>query len=228
MQHAAHREVPANITWFHSIDLGGGVVTPGFKSNQMCNDEANTIFGYPVKGKTFLDIGAWDGFFSFEAKRRGAARVLATDHYCWSGPGWGTQDGFNWVRDVTGSKVEDMDIDPTQISPETVGEFDVVLLSGVIYHVRDPLTVIENAGRVAKECLIIETCLALFDEPDPAMLFVNGMAFNKDPTNYYIPNRAAVVAMLKYCGFKTVMTADHPDNHLVPRENARAYFFATR
>ena len=41
-----------------------------------------------------LDIGAWDGFFSFEAERRGASRVLATDHFCWSGEGWGTKAGF--------------------------------------------------------------------------------------------------------------------------------------
>ncbi|KAK0349139.1 hypothetical protein LTR94_034365, partial [Friedmanniomyces endolithicus] len=100
----------------------------------MCNAEAGTIFSYPVKGKTVLDIGAWDGFFSFEAERRGASRVLATDHFCWSGPGWGNQDGFKWVREATGSKVEDLDIDPMQITPEAVGEFDVVLLSGVIYH----------------------------------------------------------------------------------------------
>jgi tRNA (mo5U34)-methyltransferase len=226
LQHA-NLELPANINWFHSIDVGNGVITPGFKSHEMCNAEAGTIFSYPVKGKTVLDIGAWDGFFSFEAERRGASRVLATDHFCWSGPGWGNQDGFKWVREATGSKVEDLDIDPMQITPEAVGEFDVVLLSGVIYHVRDPLSVIERAARVTKECLIIESWLMPTDDPDPTMLFVNGMEFNKDPTNFYLPNRAAVVAMMKYCGFKNVLTADYPINGMPP-ENRRGYFFGTR
>src|SRR5205085_2138762 len=34
--------------------------------------------------KTVLDINTGDGFFSFEAERRGAARVVALDHYMWA------------------------------------------------------------------------------------------------------------------------------------------------
>src|SRR5205807_7937958 len=37
-----------------------------------------------LQGKSVLDIGAWDGFFSFAAERAGAARVVALDHYAWS------------------------------------------------------------------------------------------------------------------------------------------------
>ncbi|HEX7784685.1 MAG TPA: hypothetical protein VF653_00555, partial [Methylomirabilota bacterium] len=71
--------------WFHSIDLGHGVVTPGTKPSKALRAEADAIFGpLDLRGKSVLDIGAWNGYFSFEAKRRHAERVLATDHYCWS------------------------------------------------------------------------------------------------------------------------------------------------
>jgi hypothetical protein len=66
------REV-AGIRWFHRIDLGGGVVTAGEDDTP---DKLSTL-GLPERldGLSVLDIGAWDGFFSFEAERRGARRV---------------------------------------------------------------------------------------------------------------------------------------------------------
>ncbi|HEY8641609.1 MAG TPA: TIGR04290 family methyltransferase, partial [Candidatus Dormibacteraeota bacterium] len=89
------REVAAH-RWFHTIDLGDGVVTPGDDDSPA---KLRTL-GLPdrLDGLSVLDVGAWDGFFSFEAERRGAARVLATDDFCWSGPGWGSKAGFDLVH----------------------------------------------------------------------------------------------------------------------------------
>ena len=70
--------------WFHSVDLGDGVITPGFKTSEILAGETANMKLPDVQGKTVLDIGAWDGYFSFEAERRGARRVLALDHYVWS------------------------------------------------------------------------------------------------------------------------------------------------
>jgi tRNA (mo5U34)-methyltransferase len=70
--------------WFHSIDLGAGVVTPGTKSAEHLAGEAAALRLPDLRGRSVLDIGAWDGFYSFEAERRGAARVVALDHYAWS------------------------------------------------------------------------------------------------------------------------------------------------
>jgi tRNA (mo5U34)-methyltransferase len=70
--------------WWHSIDLGRGVVTQGHKSSQRLEEELAAYQFPDLKGRTVLDIGAWDGFFSFEAERRGAARVVALDHFVWS------------------------------------------------------------------------------------------------------------------------------------------------
>ena len=93
-----------------------------------------------LEGLTVLDIGAWDGFFSFECERRGASRVVAADYYSWHGPGWGTKAGFQLAREALGSRVEDVDIDVMDLSPERVGTFDVVLFLGVLYHLRHPLS----------------------------------------------------------------------------------------
>ena len=68
----------------HSLDLGHGVVTPGATpAVQLCAKWDS--MGLPdLRGKSVLDIGAWDGWFSFEAERRGAARVVALDRYVWA------------------------------------------------------------------------------------------------------------------------------------------------
>jgi tRNA (mo5U34)-methyltransferase len=72
------------IFWWHSIDLGQGVVTPGHKTPEVLRAELEKQRWPDLRDKTVLDVGAWDGFFSFEAERRGASRVVALDHYAWS------------------------------------------------------------------------------------------------------------------------------------------------
>ena len=61
------------IKWFHSLTLNGEVM-PGDRPADILEREAAAVFAHPLVGKSVLDIGAWDGYFSFEAERRGAAR----------------------------------------------------------------------------------------------------------------------------------------------------------
>lgn len=68
------REVNSVPFWWHSIDLGDGVVTPGYKTPEMLARELDAMRLPDVRGSTVLDIGGWDGFFAFEAERRGAPR----------------------------------------------------------------------------------------------------------------------------------------------------------
>jgi hypothetical protein len=131
------REAVAGIKWWHSIDLGHGIVTPGL------DDSPGKLRDLKLPPRlddcSVLDIGDWDGFFSFEAGRPGASRVLATDSYAWEGVNVGSKHGFELAREALGSNVEDLHVDPTALSPEAVGEtFDVVLFLGVLYHLRDP------------------------------------------------------------------------------------------
>jgi tRNA (mo5U34)-methyltransferase len=198
---ALKREV-ARINWWHRIDLGNGVVTPGL-SNPAARLKQ---FGIPedLQGKTVLDIGAWDGFFSFEAERRRAKRVLATDSFCWGGDGWGTKAGFELARKALNSKVEDMEIDVLDISPETVGVFDLVLFLGVLYHMRHPLLALERLLSVTADHLILETGVDMLRCRRAAMAFYPGAELNDDPTNWWGPNPAAVEAMLRTVGFREV------------------------
>ncbi len=195
------REV-GRIKWWHSIDLGNGVVTPG----RVQNLETLQRIGLPerLEGKSVLDIGAWDGFYSFEAERRGAARVLATDSFSWGGGGWGTKAGFTLARKALGSRIEDLYIDVLDLSPDRVGTFDVVLCLGVLYHVRHPLLMLERVFSVTGGQLILETHVDLLWTRRPAIAFYPNDELHRDPTNWCGPNPRAVEAMLRTVGFRRV------------------------
>jgi SAM-dependent methyltransferase len=78
------RAWPRDIDWWHSIDLGSGKVTPGTKTAALLEREASALHLPDLAGKSVLDIGAWDGYYSFLAERAGARRVVALDYYTWS------------------------------------------------------------------------------------------------------------------------------------------------
>ncbi len=195
------REVAA-ITWWHTIDLGKGIVTPGLDPTPARLPEIR--LPEDLAGLSVLDVGAWDGFFSFEAERRGAKRVLATDSFCWGQGGWGTKAGFELARRALRSKVEDSDIDPLELSPEKIGTFDLVLCLGVLYHMRHPLLALERVASVTRGRLILQTQVDLAGLTRPAIAFYQGSELHNDPTNWCGPNPAAVVAMLRTVGFGNV------------------------
>src|SRR5262245_46581936 len=160
------------IRWYHTIDLGGGVVTRGVDDSPL--RLARAQLPEYLHGKTVLDIGAWDGFFSFECERRGAARVFAADHFSWHRTAWGTKTVFTLARETLGSRVEDIDIDVMDLAPERVGTFDVVLFLGVLYHLRHPYLALERVASVARDYLILETVVDLVGFRRPAMAFYPG------------------------------------------------------
>jgi tRNA (mo5U34)-methyltransferase len=195
------------IRWYHTIDLGGGIVTTGVDNTPL--RLAAVHLPQSFVGCSVLDIGAWDGFFSFEAERRGASRVVACDYYSWHGLGWGTGDGkagFRLAREVLGSKVEDLDMDVMDLSPDRIGQFDVVFFLGVLYHLRHPLLALERVASVTRHLLIVETVVDLIGVSRPAMAFYPHRELNNDPTNWWGPNVPAVEAMLHDVGFHTVRT----------------------
>lgn len=91
--------------WFHQIDLGSGIITPDDSDINAQRKNADIYFGCGVQGCSVLDIGAWDGFYSFEAERRGASDVLAVDKFCWGGGGVGNRKAFELAREVLNSRV---------------------------------------------------------------------------------------------------------------------------
>ena len=169
------------IAWFHSIDLGGGVTTRGIA-------QAITAEELPdFAGRTTLDIGAWDGKYSFLAERMGASRVVALDHYAWGvdmaarGQYWDEcraagvlpdhskdltefwrenlpgQAGFKFAKQALRSSVEPLVGDFMTMDLASVGSFDVVLYLGVLYHMKEPLTALERVRQVTNEIAVIET-----------------------------------------------------------------------
>lgn len=196
------------IRWFHTIDLGNGVVTRGVDNTP--RKLAEIRMPNDLSGQSVLDIGAWDGFFSFEAERRGATRVLAVDSYCWSGAGWGTQAGFNLAREVFHSRVEDRRMEVLELSPDAIGTFDLVLFLGVLYHLRHPLLALEKVAAVTRGQLILETEVDLIHVRAPAMAFYPGTELNGDPTNWWAPNPRALCDMIRVAGFSRVEVVRPP------------------
>ena len=183
----ARRRVDKVGFWWHSIDLGNGVTTPGGKSAQQLAHEVEAIALPDLHGKTVLDIGGWDGFFAFEAERRGAARVALLDHYMWAldipaqqrywaeclAKGVAPEPyhetdlwhpdtlpgkaGFDTARELLNSRVEEIVADFATCDLEQVGTWDVTLFLGVLYHMPDPLGALKRLATMTNELAIIET-----------------------------------------------------------------------
>jgi len=187
------------IKWFHTIDFGNGITTNGVDKSA---EKLKTIkMGENVKGKSVLDIGAWDGFFSFQAERLGASKVVAIDPFMWNGKQWGSKNGFTLAKRILNSKVQDINLrDISEI--DTLGSFDIVLLLGVFYHLKDPLVVLEKVANVTREMLILETEMDVRNNEFPMMSFNYNKEVYEDPTNYWFPNQKLIEALLKTAGFK--------------------------
>jgi tRNA (mo5U34)-methyltransferase len=196
-----------SIDWFHSIDLGNGIITRGRKSLDVLAEEERIVFGpVEIDRATVLDVGAWSGAHSFAAKRRGAVRVLATDHYVWTSEHWRGREAFDLANSALGLNVEAKEIDVPQISPASVGYWDVVLFLGVLYHLPSPLEGLQVVAEVASDCLIVETHTDLIVHRTPALAYYLGTSLNNDGSNFFGPNPAFVIEALRECGFSTFDT----------------------
>jgi tRNA (mo5U34)-methyltransferase len=196
----------ATRTWFHTIDLGNGVVTPGQKDTPT---EVARMHLPDLRGRTVLDVGAYDGFYSFEAERQGASRVVAADSWSWNWPGSDGRRNFDLAKQVLGSSVEPVVVSVEELSPEAVGgTFDVVLFLGVLYHAPDPLGYLRNLRSVTGGVAVIETVVDMLDVPVPAAAYYPGASLNGDASNHFGPNPAAVEGLLHDAGFGEVVAFD--------------------
>ena len=199
-----------SLRWFHQIDFGEGLVSPGLASISQLKAYADIYFAGSIEGKTVLDIGCWDGSNSIEAIRRGASRVLATDHWVWANHPWASRATIELAKEHIAPTLEIKDIDVPDLSVDTVGTFDIVLFCGVFYHLRHPFLTLEAVAKLADETLIVETHLDALDIGRPAMIFYPGDELNGDGSNWWGPNPACVEAMMKDAGFRTVTYTLHP------------------
>jgi tRNA (mo5U34)-methyltransferase len=198
-EHSELRQAVEAIRWAHRIDLGQGVVTPGIFDNRQTLERLRLPEN--LAGQTVLDVGCWDGFYSFEAERRGAERVLATDSFVWRA---GRRDAFLLARRALRSGVEDREIDVLELSPDAVGTFDMVLFLGVLYHMKHPMLALERVASVTRRLLVVETVIDLLYLPGKALRFYPGAELDGDATNWFGPTPAALEAMLRVVGFRRV------------------------
>ena len=212
--------------WFHNLNLGGVQTAPD-----------HFLGDYPaVKWRTFehalpsrldglsvLDIGCNGGFYSIEMKRRGARRVVGID----SDHRYLEQARF--AAEVSGVRIELRNLSVYEL-PSLGERFDIVLFMGVLYHLRHPLLALDILHEYAVGDLVVFQSMLRgstecrefagdysFEQRDhfddaayPRMHFIEHK-YAGDPTNWWVPNRAAAAGMLRSAGFAIV---DNPEEEV--------------
>jgi tRNA (mo5U34)-methyltransferase len=209
--------------WFHNINLRGHATAPNHFLGDYPSIKWRTFadaIPADLRGRTVLDVGCNAGFYSIEMKRRGADRVVGVD--------W--DDRYlaqaRFAADVSGADIELRRLSVYDIA--SLGErFDVVLFMGVLYHLRHPLLALDRLHEHAtRDLLVFQSMLrgsdrpvqvkedypftetSIFDAPGfPKLHFVEHK-YSGDDTNWWIPNRAAVEAMIRSAGYAVVA---HPE-----------------
>jgi tRNA (mo5U34)-methyltransferase len=202
--------------WFHNIDLKGVRTAPAHFLGDYPAVKWHRFAGAipdDLRGRSVLDIGCNGGFYSIEMKRRGAKRVLGID-----------SDADYVAQARFAADVNELDIEFRQLSVYDVEyideKFDVVLFLGVLYHLRYPLLALDLIHEhVAADLFVLQSMLrgspdiepiegnydfwqtAQFDQPGYPKLHFVEHRYADDPTNWWVPNRACVEAMLRSAGF---------------------------
>ncbi|MGH9967892.1 MAG: DUF1698 domain-containing protein [Pyrinomonadaceae bacterium] len=206
--------------WFHCIDLGEGLTT---KTESVMGEPVDHPHGPwqviqkclpgDLRGKSLLDVGCNAGFYSIQAKRRGAARVLGVD---------GQRQHIRQallVRRVLGVDVEFRRMNVYELEPHALGQFDITLALGLIYHLKHLVLALENLYKVTREMLIIETAILPPEHTKPpfthplgeAEMRLHPFAFVENPpdakeqvANWFLPSIEGLEALLKNIGFDRI------------------------
>jgi tRNA (mo5U34)-methyltransferase len=206
--------------WFHRIDLGGGVFTKTesaigepIEHPQPTWETVKVCLPQDLSGKSVLDVGCNAGFYSIEMKRRGATRVLGVDSQ------------RNLIRQATFVReVLDLDIEYQRLSvydldPHVLGQFDVTLALGLIYHCKHLVLALERLFAVTRELLVIETAIYPPEKAPPSFVYDVGgihptlhpLAYVENTSdakeaiyNWFLPSVDALCALLKNVGFDEV------------------------
>jgi tRNA (mo5U34)-methyltransferase len=212
--------------WFHNLDLHGVKTAPThFLGDYPALKWRRFSHALPsdLRGRRVLDIGCNAGFYSIEMKRRGADRVLGID----SDAEYLAQARF--AAEVSGLEIEFQKVSVYDVA--SLGEkFEMVLFMGVLYHLRHPLLALDLIHEhVSRDLLVFQSLQRgsmevdavdkdypfwrtdHFDKPAYPKLHFVEQRYAGDPTNWWIPNRACVEAMLRSAGFE--ITA-HPEEEV--------------
>lgn len=212
---------PEECAGYHYIDLPGGELVKG--QWDLRGRMPEYIGNVNVKGKTVLDVGAASGFLSFEMERLGAAQVVsfdADDHrrianipvvgsaYVANRQQWAAdvdifltrlKNGYWYNHKRLGSKAACLYGDIYDIkAPDQ--SFDIVVVGQILVHLRDPITAISEAARVAKDTLIIAE--GTYNSPDPAGILHAHPANGGPPYIWWLLSVPAYRNLLEMFGFR--------------------------
>jgi tRNA (mo5U34)-methyltransferase len=216
MEPPAQREdLAAAVTryrWYHTLDLGQGVVTPGMF------DHRNLVDRYLIPpnlaGMRCLDVGTMDGFWAFEMERRGAAEVMAVDLEDPDRLDWpaslrdGTEktldrtkgERFELVRDALGSKVKRELRSVYEIDTD-LGQFDLVFCGDLLLHIKDPVTALERIRLVTGGSAVICTPIKRFRlYPRRPIAELDGI----DEFQWWVLSLPGMARMIRAAGFARV------------------------
>jgi tRNA (mo5U34)-methyltransferase len=219
---AARRAIADRASWYHTIEVAPGIETPGWFDLRPIVD----VMPWPdVEGKRCLEVGPYDGFLSFELERRGAAEVVAADisspeDWDWQvglrekGPatiarlaGTDPGAGFKVASALLGSSVERVEMSVYDLSPERLGEFDVVVCGSLLLHLKDPVRALEAIRSVCRDRFLssetIDAKLSLLCRHRPAATLRGG-----ERGQWWIPNVCGHRRMLEAGGFEVLRTSD--------------------
>ena len=202
--------------WHHRIPITSEIMTPGAQDTQTMLAQV----GLPedCTGMRVLDIGARDGFFSFELERRGATDILALDNVP------PEKTGFAVAKELLGSRVEYVTDNVYNLSIERFGRFDLVLFFGVLYHLRHPLLALDRIWDVCNRQALLYVESHIIDEglvdhegrfhrldafnrdllALPLVEFFPGRMLGNDFTSKWAPNQIALRGMLESAGFDVI------------------------
>ncbi|MDJ0649526.1 MAG: DUF1698 domain-containing protein [Xenococcaceae cyanobacterium MO_188.B19] len=189
--------------WRHSIDCGDGIITPGRLKEKITLRKLKRIKLPPLKGKSVLDIGAWDGFYSFKVEEMGASKVVALDYFSWLRNG---KKAFDTACLLRNSKVESVKSDFMKLDLKELGLFDIVLFLGVLYHLEEPFRAIRRLHSVTRELAIIDTEAVYIPGQEEKALFefYPGTELNNDSSNWWAPNLKGLESACLAAGFKRI------------------------
>lgn len=205
--------------WYHRIDLGNGVVTPGDRDQSLTYNLYQGLLPEDLSGMTVLDMGANACGFSIEFAKRGA-KVLAVEldqRYI---------DQARFVVDHFGlsDRIEIRQAD--LFDAPKFGEFDIVAYVGLSYHIKYPQLALDMLGWNTKSILVASTQTV----PGRGLSMVNrsektGVAH----LSGYEPTESLFIKMLSAAGFKNprlVSTSPHKGEGGGRFCGNRSYFFA--
>jgi tRNA (mo5U34)-methyltransferase len=188
--------------WYHSFELPDGTTIEGYnKIDTLRRRWSRFPVPESLAGKRLLDIGAWDGWFSFEAERRGAA-VTAID--CVEIP------NFLEIRRRLGSQVEYRLLDFYELPTAGLAAFDYVFCLGVLYHLKHPLLALEIVCALTLDTAVVESFTIDSDNWQehvsdvPVMEFYETDELGNQLDNWIGPSVSCLMAMCRAAGFARV------------------------